>query len=494
LPSTRGRGKAAEITISVGASDGDWLTLVRIVFEGRVVGTTDVPGVGWVLDTPHVQYRFLVAPTQPVHVRVKSATLLRIDAIPEGSEPATIVCNVEGREVAIPTGARPVVVATSGATDVVIESRGAKATLAIAERVPAPSRLSAAAIVRARSVEAGGATGDVTAAHVSVDQDASRERSLASEAPRSGFVDALGTLGVSSGVVAKSIREGVRIDSAPDTFLLENLSYRRAISTIGLFTMVGGSLHLREVESSYGGHLGLFENLEALHLRIGAFADVFAQKVESSTEATLRPRAFVEYFWRPAPSLSVSPRLGYDGYYSTLDRTPISARDVDDAVYNAFRAQRRTLVSVQGLVRYVPHFNDALFVRPRVNVDAGQGSLSHASLRGGGSLVLGLTELDLAADAQYFVRTAAARDRSGVDATLDATIAQNFPLLARSLNLQAGAQGGYRISDGAYQVLAVLSFTVSAGRGVRDFSVNEHVFREQVPGGTPWSAGAEGLR
>src|SRR5262249_47067851 len=155
--------------------------------------------------------------------------------------------------------------------------------------------------------------------------------------------------------------EGAPSDTSPDSFAFESVAYRRRIESIDLQTIVALQAALRSGEPTESAVLGFYEDWEATRLRITGTALGYTQVIDGSREATIQPRGFIEYSWRVRSNFFILPRLGYDGFYSTLTGTPKSSRDVDDNVYNAFRQHRNTFGFLQGLFWFVPHFNDIFY-------------------------------------------------------------------------------------------------------------------------------------
>jgi hypothetical protein len=489
LPPGRGRGKGAELELSLAHSRGDFVALARVVLDRAAPGAKEVPGTGWVVETPHVQYRFLVDRGRPIHVRTAAPGLLRIDALPEGSGDPQVACIVAGHEIAVPSNGEPQSVPFGKGEEVVITARSGAATVALAERVETDQRPEmepegSAATVRQLNV---------TAARASLEGGDWRGAAESAPRPLTWLEDRLGTLESHTGGVAQTLRDGARIDTAPDAYAFQSLTYRRRIESLNLFTLASGVARLRAsgAEPTYGGTASLYEDLDQLRLRISATAGAFTQRVEDRTETTLRPRGFVEYNARLASDVFFLPRLGYDGFYSTIRSRPASSRNVDDDLYNGFRVNRSSLVFLQGLLWYAPLFNNIIYLRTRGTYDAENGAFSHASVRPGTFAIFRAVELSAFLDAQYFAATTGARATSSVDMGAGGSVIFHVPIVPGSLEMRPDATTMVR-ADGGWQVLAGVAFVTSFRRGVRDYASVELSFPEETSGGIPWRSESRG--
>ncbi len=492
LPRTRGRGTGADLTVSVAPSRGDFVALVRVVASAQATGTTFVSGVGWVLDTPHVQYRFLLPPGRPIRVRADVLSVLRIDATPEPGETVSVVASTEGHDVTLPPGGEPARMTLAAKGEVTLTARGGTATVAIANRIETLGKSTEEDVdperVTARDVS-------TTSALMTLDSGPWRGLAEHSPPPLAWLEDRLGTVESHSGAVAGTIREGATSDTALDAYAFESLTVRRRIESLNLFTLASGLIRLRNGPTTYGGSVSLYEDLTALRLRVtgtlGAFAQAGFGAGANQTEYALRPRGFIEYSARVASDVSLLPRLGYDGYYTTLSERPASSRNIDDDLYNGFRFRRNTFAYLQGLLWYVPFFNQLFYLRARGTVDATNSAFSHASLRPGTFLILRALELAAYFDAQYFERTTNARTRSGFDVGGGIGVSVHLPLLPGSFEVRPNSTAQVR-GDGGWQVFAGIALIGSYRRGASDYSSLELSFPEETSGGVPWRTESKG--
>ena len=488
LPAGRGRGKGAELEVSLKPTRGDWVALVRVVLDREMAGTTVVAGVGSVLDTPHIQYRFLLPPGKPIRLRPAAPGLLRVDALPEtAGGAADVVVSAGGKEIAVPANGEPKIIPITAAGEVVVSTRSGGATLAIAERAEAPSRLpeSDVDVHAPRVVQL-----DVTAARATFDDGGWRATAESSPRPLTWLEDHAGSLESQTGASASTYRDGAKSDTSLDAHGYQSLTYRRRIESINLFTLGSGLVRVREGEPTYAASLSLYEDLDFLRLRLSGTMGAFSQRINNA-EYTLRPRAFVEYSARLASDLFVLPRLGYDGYYTTLDSAPASSRQVDDDLYNAFRFRRNTFVFLQGLLWYVPYFNDIFYLRLRGSYDATNGGVSHASARPGTFLIFRFVEIGAYFDAQYYLATAGARATSSIDTGFGGGVVVHLPVVPGSFEVRPGVTGHVR-TDGNLQILGGLTIAASFRRGARDYSSLELSYPEETSGGIPWRSGNKG--
>ena len=484
LPRGRGRGKGAELNVTLAQATGDWIALVRVVLDADAPGTTQVPGPSpnerrWVLDTPRVQYRFVVAPGKPIRVRPGPHGLVRLDAIADAAEASEVTASYGGHDVAVPTTGEPKLV-PAGSETVTIRVRGGPATIAIAERVDADTRFVPAdgAAPPEKSIE-------TTTARMAIGDGGWRDVAEHSPRPLSWLADRLGTFELVTGALAGTLREGSPSNTAIDAYAYETLSYRRRIESLNLYTLATGTVRLRDGDPTYGGGVTFYEDLSALRLRLTGTLNAFSQKIGSASEQTIQPHAFLEYSGRVSPSFYILPRIGYDGYFTTLDARPGSSKDVDDDIYNAFRFKRNSFAFLQGLFWWVPLFNEITYVRARVTYDVGNGAFSHAALRPGAFVIVGPFEAGAYVDGQYYERTLGARSSSGVDLSAGATALLHLQSSPGSFEVRPTASGEAR-ADGGWQVFGGLTFIASARRGVRDYSSLELSFPESTGGGIPW--------
>lgn len=483
LPRGRGRGRGAELEVSLPKTNADFVALMRIVFDRQVKGASITKDVGWVLDTPHLEFRQLLTPGHPVRVKPNTPGLLRIDALPEPGNKAEVVALVSGKQITLPMNGEPRILAVP-AGDVLIETRGGNATASIAERIEGESRVpegdrDAVTAIGVKQLDLG-------SAKTTFEQGGWHDVATASPRPLSWLEDRLGTLETNAGARVGTLRDGARTDSGLDVYGYSSMNYRRRIESIDLFTLASGLVRVRDIDNpTFGGSVSVYEDLDALRLRVTGTAGLFAQRVGTETAYTLRPRGFVEYSGRVSSDFFVLPRIGYDGYYTTLLNQPSSARYVDDDVYNAFRFRRNTFAYLQGLFWYVPAFNDIFYVRTRGTYDVTNGAFSHASLRPGAFFIFRALELGAYVDAQYFMATEGARTTSSVDTTFGGGMTVHLPITPGSVEVRPNVTGQARV-DGSWEMLAGLSLVTSFRRGVRDYSSLELSYPEETSGGIPW--------
>jgi hypothetical protein len=489
LPHGKGRGKGAELEVSLKPTKGDWVALVRVALDREMPATSFVQGVGWVLDTPHIQFRFLLPPGKPIRLMSAAPGLLRIDALPEHADgSADVVVTTGGKDITVPANGEPKIIPITTAGIVVVSTRGGAATLAIAERAEADSRTPESDTdVRPPTV----VELDQTAARMRVDDGAWRSVAESSPRPLTWLEDRLGTIESQTGGSASTYRDGARDDTSLDAYGYQALTYRRRIESINLFTLGSGLVRAREGAPTYGASVSLYEDLDTLRLRVSGTAGGFTQELANGAEYTLRPRAFVEYSGRLASDLFVLPRVGYDGYYTTLSARPASSRQVDDDLYNAFRFERNTFVFLQGLLWYVPYFNEIVYLRVRGTYDATNGAFSHASARPGTFLIFRSVEIAAYFDAQYYLATPGARRSSSIDPGFGGGVTVHVPIVPGSVEMRPGVTTQVR-TDGSLQVLGGLTFAASFRRGARDYSSLELSYPEETSGGIPWRSGNRG--
>lgn len=479
LPKGRGRGKGAELNVTLAQAPADWVALIRVVLDAQAPGTTEVVGAGWVLDTPRVQYRFVVAPGRPIRVRPGAQGLVRLDALADTADASEVTASYGGHDVVLPTTGEPKIL-PSGNDVVTVSVRGGPATIAVAERVEADARF-----VPGDDAATPNRVIETSTARMWLGEGGWRDVAERSPRPLSWLADRLGTIELVTGALAGTLREGSPSNTATDAYAYQTLSYRRRVESLNLYALATGTVRLRGGDPTYGGGITFYEDLSALRLRLTGTLNAFSQKVGTASEQTLQPHAFLEYSGRLSPSFYILPRIGYDGYFTTLNARPASSKNVDDDIYNAFLFERNSFAFLQGLFWWVPLFNEITYVRARVAYDVTNGAFSHAALRPGAFVIVGPFEAGAYADGQYFERTLGARSSSGIDLSAGATVAIHLQSSPGSFEVRPTASGEAR-ADGGWQVFGGLTFIASARRGVRDYSSLELSFPESTGGGIPW--------
>ncbi|WP_394833957.1 hypothetical protein LVJ94_46375 [Pendulispora rubella] len=481
LPPGRGRGKGAELEIALPEVPEDFVALIRVVLDRPTPGATQVPGVGWVLDTPSLQYRFLLAPGRPIRAHPSTPTLVRVDALAEEGASADVVISVGGRSIALAaTGEARILPVPKGA-EVVVAARSGLATVAIAERIESEN------VGGGAGTEAPSPAGQLEFHPARVSLDPGRVRDVVESSPRppTWLEERLGTVESNTGGASRTLRDGVRDDTASDTYGFQSITYRRHIESMNLFALGGVLARVRDGSPSYGIAAAFHHDVEPLHLRLSGTAGTFTQSIEGGAAYTVQPRAFVEYRGRLTSDLFAMPRLGIDGYYTSFAGAPSSVQGIDDDVYNAFRARRNTLLYVQGLLWYAPFFNDIVYLRTRGSYDATNNAFSHASLRPGTYLLVRALEFSAFLDAQYYAATASARSESSLDVGAGGGVVVHLPLVPGSFEIRPNATGLVR-DDGGWHVLAGLALVASPRRGARDYASLELAYPEGTSGGIPW--------
>jgi hypothetical protein len=371
-----------------------------------------------------------------------------------------------------------------------VTSRGGASTVAIAERVANEGAAPDAAPDEEPANDAPAPASD--ASSVTLDLQSGGWRAVAehSARPLTWLEDSLGTLISTTAGVYQTLRDGTSVKSS-DAFVHQGFAYRRRIESINLTTTLGGFARLRDGESTYGANLILYEDWDTTRLRITGQASVNSQKVGANQEATLQPRGFIEYSWRATNDFFILPRLGYDGWYSTIQKPPASVNEVDDDVFNSFRYSRNSLAFAQLLFWWVPRFNDIFYLRGRATADAEERELSHVAVRPGVFIALGNLDTGVFFDAAYYTKTRLSSAESEYSTGID--LNYNLWAVPGSLDIQPGVTGRYRFDTGGAEAFLVVNVLASYRRGLRDFSSLELSFPEQLAGGVPWRGPAVGV-
>jgi hypothetical protein len=463
----------------------EWGALAQVVFDRKLPGTRHDPNVGFILETPQTDRRFIVAPGKPIELEVPPPALVRVNAFAEpGDPPALVVVTARG-ERTVPVDGSPIVVPVVDSPLVRIEAKAGSATIDLYERVADPSAdpkpdPAAAAPPDAAKREAAPSPFDASGSW--------RDTAQAVPVPPDGPAS-WATLHVIGAVMSSNWREGAAID-APDTFGQQSLFVRRRFSSIGLWGSAGALVRERSGDPSAGGRIALFEDIA--RFRLLAAVDAFAQRVETRDATTVKPRAFAEYAWRAASSLTLFPRIGFDGWYTSLPVRPIGARQIDDDVYSPTRFFRRSLAHVQAMAWWSPAFDLAVYGRVRGVLDAEHGDIASGSTRAGALVSLGRFDIGAHADASWFAATPDARSSAGVDIGAGGHVASHFWLAPGSVALEPSVGAAARLADARWQAFAALGLVLGHGRRRHDFASVDLGFFDSFVGGTLYRGSASG--
>ena len=493
------------VAMGIRRGPGRWAAISRIVFDKEVPGAVAVPGSGYVLEPPHVDYRFLLKSGETATQQLTGPGLVRMDALEEPGSRGRVTVTYDGKEETLATDGSEVVFPLPNGGPISVRATGGPVTIAYAERIPnvADPPPDDAPDDAADDAKDDKAPADAASANVSglvmLDLSGARAagswRDTAEHSPRplTPLEAALGTFQFGTGAVAGTMREGS--DSTdPDRYGFAFVGYRRRIESINLWTAVTGNFRVRDDgQHSQGSSLILYEDLDELHLRVTGTLTLDNQTIDGTSVNTFGPRGFIEYSWRPARTFFILPRLGFDGFYTTYDKTPKSLSNVDDAVYNSFRVKRTSLAFLQSLFWFTPFFNDIFYLRTRSTFDVNNKDLSHVAVRPGMFLVFDTFDISAFVDNAFFRPTPGVpTSQSHVDVLAGANVTKTFWYGIGSFALQPGLAGSLRANDVAWQASAFLNVFASYRRGLRDFSSLELDFPEQLSGGIPWRGAVPG--
>jgi hypothetical protein len=206
----------------------------------------------------------------------------------------------------------------------------------------------------------------------------------------------------------------------------------------------------------------------------------------------VKPRGFAEYAWRATPSFTLFPRLGFDGWYTSLPVRPIGARQIDDDVYSPTRFFRRSLPYAQAMAWWSPAFDLAVYGRVRGMLDAEHGDFASASGRAGALVSVGPFDIGAHGDATWFAATPDARATSGVDVGAGGHVASHFWLAPGSVALEPSVGGAARLADARWQAFAALGLVLGHARRRHDFASLDLGFFDSFVGGTLYRGSASG--
>jgi len=472
-----GRVGRGPLELRLADAPGRWVVVARVVFDKAIAGTKPAGADTWVLEAPHVQYRYSVRPGQPLSVRGKGPAIYRVDVkgAPE-TDPGAVI-SVDGREDAIAAGETKMVSSKSG--DITVSAPRGAASVNVAERAPEeapPEGFSPPD----PSIPSG------TTLATALDPQPGPWRDVAKQSPRplSPFEDALGTFVAQMAGAYGTDREGSAKSTAPDGFVQTRFGYRRRVESIHLWTAADGILRARDGDPTYGGSLTLYEDASSIHLRLTGTGLLVSQNIGAQRVVTFRPRAFAEYSWRVFGELFILPRLGFDGYYTNAGSVAGDPRQLDDEVYNSFRLHRNTAFYFQTLFWWVPNFNDIFILRPRLTFDATNAEINHVAVRGQTLLVFGSVDVAPNVEVTNYFKTAT--QSSALRASAGGTIDYQGWVAPGSVGVRPFVTGVVRFDGGGYQVFGGVELLASFRRGVRDYSSLELAFPEPVAGGIAW--------
>ena len=497
LPALPPKGKEAQVLIALDPAPGRWEAIARIVLDKEVPGTKNVDGVGWVLMPPGLQYRFLVKSGEQVGATLGTPSLVRIDAIAEPEEHPKVVVVIDGKEYTVNVDGTPRIFAVPKAGAVTVKSIGGAATIILAERV-AKAQLPGVDsdgdaepdIVNSDLADPVEATAATTTALVDPNYTSAsggntwRDVAVSSPRPLTGLEANLGT--IVPHVLARygTLRDG-DLATAADGYLEQGLAYRRHVETLDAWIGFGGIVRERDGNPTLSGSALVYKQFG--RLRIAGWGDYWTQELSDGSRArTVRPRAFIEYSWRLSSNVFLLPRVGMDGYYTNISVEPRSLKDIDDDVFNEFRAKHPTELFAQTLAWWVPYINDIFYLRGRATFDPLIKSLDHAAIRPGAFFALGQAEIGFYADTTWYRATEGFRAQSKVNVTGATYALYNLWGNDGSVDVQTGIGGRARSSDGGWEVFALVNVFASFHRGLRDFTSLELNFPEPLGGGVAW--------
>lgn len=497
LPELPQKGKKAQVVLSIDPSPARWTAIARIVFDRELPATTYVENVGWVLQPPGLQYRFLLKNGEQLSAPIDQPTLVRVDAIAEPEDHPHVVLVVDGKEIPVATDGAPHVFAVTKAGSIHLKSTGGAVTVRFAERVaraalPDPLGGTDEAEpdpMHAEIAEPNEPTAATTTALLDANAaglNAGTWRDVAERSPRpmTTFEEDFGT--VTTHVLGRygTYREGI-LAMYGDGYVEQAIGYRRKIESIGLWTGFGGTVRERELSPTFAAHALFYEEFE--RLRVTGWFEYWTQDIPGFGRVrTFKPRGFVEYSIRVTPSFFVLPRVGWDGYYINASTEPKSLFDVDDDVFNSFRFRHPSEAFAQLLDWWVPYVNDIVYLRGRVTADASARVVDHYALRLGDFLAVGNMEIGAYGDVAYYRSEPGFRPVPIGNVTGAGYALYNMWSNDGSLDVQAGVGGRARTYDYGWEVYALVNVFASFHRGLRDFTSLELNFPEPLGGGIAW--------
>lgn len=467
------------IELRMGQDDAKWLAIARISFDVKLPGTKEVEG-RFVLEVPHLTYRYLVRAGQTLNAKFKNPVLVRVDAALEADDStATLLILADGAEVPLAPGESKVLAVRAGSLSV--KGKTGQSTVAISERVPLETGDGDEAKV---DPKAGKAAPKIASVEIDAGEGTYKDTVLKSPVPLTPLQSNLGTLSLEEAYVFGTQREGATASKDLDSYAATIIELRRRIEAINLTGTLGGIVRLRSGSPTESGYLILYEDEGHTRLRATVTTLLFTQQVESQRIMSLRPRGFLEYSARLGQEFFILPRLGFDGYYTNGPVKLPSSTNVDDDVYNGYRRSRQSFGFAQLLFWWVPSFNTIAYLRGRGVFDITNGVFNHASGRPGLLTVFGDLEIDGYFDASFYPKSKT--DDQTFIPSMGASVFYSAWMLPGNFALVPLVDFGARFDGGGYTAALGLRFLSSFRRGLRDFTSLELSFPEQTSGGIPW--------
>ena len=490
--------RPVRVQISVDDAPARWVALARLVSDREVPGADLKIPEGWVVLPPH---RDAQAPTEtgrhPVDLRGWPG-IVRVRATTDHADRVSVAIEVDGTSHAIVTDGSELVVPVR--TSAVVVVSGGHAWINVAERVP-----SSHPVYRPSSAAVAGNTGLAPPAPPSIPvtlvpplaagEPVQDWLSIARRSPRplTAFESNLGTFVVSTGAVIGTLQQGAPAASRVSSFGFISAGYRRRIERLGLWTDVDGFMRLRtDAPATYGATTVLYEDLDALHVRLSSSVGVESQQVLDGNAVAWLFRGFAEYSWRVTPDFFILPRFGWDYVGMSLPARPRVAPPIDDEVWNSYRSKRSTFLFAQGLFWWVPYFNQITYLRMRVTGSPSDGTVARVSARPGAFAVLGSFDLAAYVDTAWISASQSIRSESRLGASTGVVCRYDIWSRMGSLDIQPGVAAIAHLNDGAWQVNLFVNLFASHRRGLRDFSSLELDFPEQRSDGIPWRGNSPG--
>ncbi len=471
-------GKGA-IELRMGQDDAKWIAIARVSFDQKLPGTKEIEG-RFVLEVPHVSYRYLVRAGQTISAKFKNPALVRVDAALEADDSsATLVVLADGAELALAPGESKVVAVRNGLVQV--KGKTGQSTVQISERVPLESGDGDEAKTEAKTAKNAPKLASV---ELDAGEGTYRDTVLKSPLPLSPLESNLGTLAIEEAYQFGNQREGLNPPRDLDSYLASIIELRRRIESINLTGTLGGVVRLRGGSPTEGGYIILYEDEGHTRLRVTSTTLLFTQRIQNDQIFSLRPRGFIEYSARLGQEFFILPRLGFDGYYTNGPVKIPSSVNVDEDVFNEYRRSRQSMGFLQLLVWWVPSFNSIAYLRGRGAFDITNGLFNHVSARPGLLTVFGDLEVDAFFDASFYPKNRL--DTQTTPTSIGSSIFYTGWAVPGNIALVPLLDLNIRTDTGTYAAAAGLRVLSSFRRGLRDFTSLELSFPEQTSGGIPW--------
>jgi hypothetical protein len=173
-----------------------------------------------------------------------------------------------------------------------------------------------------------------------------------------------GTITTEARVSSKAIGERDIKGIEPETYLQFSGVWRRRFGTHPFWINLGANIRLREGDPTFGTIAKIY--LPFKRIRFSGILNTYHQRVsslvDSSYMSSLRLRGSLSRGIRWRPLVYFIPRLGINWKYQTLDELPPGAKRVDLDIFSKFERDHPIGLYFQGELLFPPFLNQNLYL------------------------------------------------------------------------------------------------------------------------------------